>query len=82
MTTKYTVRRLSDTEYQLEKPDGTVWIGPVDASNVDALPTDPNKNPDIPADLAEPVVSYAESNNALHELRVLQWIGIRYKDDK
>lgn len=82
MTDKYTLKRLSDTDYQLEDPDGTVLVGPIDASTIEALPTDPDEQPNVPAGLAEPVVSYAEDNNALHEWRVMQWVGIRYLDDR
>lgn len=82
MTEKYTLRRTSNSGYQLEYPDGSVMVGPVDASTVDSLPTDPDSNPNVPADIAEPVVSYAEANDALHEWRVIQWVGIRYLDDR
>lgn len=78
---KYVVRRTSDTEYQLERPNGTVLVT-ADASDVEALPSDPDIQPSIPTDVAEPIVSYAEANNALHEWRVLVWVGMRYIDDR
>lgn len=81
MSDKYTVRRTSDTDYQLERPDGTVLVT-ADATSVDALPSDPDKTPQIPNDITEPVVSYAEANNGLHEWRVMVWIGMRYIDDR
>lgn len=81
MADKYTVRRTSDTDYQLERPDGTVLIE-ADASNVSGLPSDPDEYPNLPADIAEEVVSYAEANDALHEWRVLVWVGMRYLDDR
>jgi len=79
---KFTLRRLTDNDYQLERPNGTVLVGPVNSTTVDALPSDPDEQPNVPADIAEPVVTYAENNNALHEWRVMQWVGIRYVDDR
>jgi len=82
MSDKYVLRRTSDTEYQLEARDGSILVGPVDATTVGAFPSGPDQQPNVPADIAEPVVSYAEDNNALHEWRVMQWVGIRYIDDR
>lgn len=81
MPEKYVIRRTSDTNYQLERADGTVLVA-ADATTVEELPTDPDVQPAIPGDIAEPVVTYAENNNALHEWRVMQWVGIRYVDDQ
>ena len=82
MSGEYVLRRSTDSEYQLERPSGDVLVGPVDASTVESLPTDPNVQPNVPADIAEPVVTYAENNNGLHKWRVMQWVGIRYVDDR
>lgn len=81
MSSKYTIRRTTNVDYQLENPDGTVLVS-AEANNVPSLPSDPNEQPNVPADLAEPVVSYAENNDLLHEWRVIQWVGLRYIDDR
>jgi len=79
---KYTLRRTSDGVYQLEKPDGSILVGPIDASTVDSLPSDPDAYPNVPADIAEPVVTYLEDNLLLDEWRLMQWVGVRYIDDR
>lgn len=81
MTEKYTLRRTTDSDYQFEKPDGTVMVT-ANATNVAALPSDPDQQPSVPADIAEPIVTYCEDNGHLHEWRVIQWIGVRYLDDR
>jgi len=79
---KYTLRRTSDGVYQLEKPDGSILVGPIDAATVDSLPSDPDTYPNVPADIAQPVVTHLEDNLLLDEWRLMQWVGVRYIDDR
>jgi DNA-binding NarL/FixJ family response regulator len=70
---EYIVRRTSETDYQVEDPDGTVLVS-----------TTYQTPPDIPDGIAEDIVTYAETNGdtALHELRKMMLVGFRYVDDR
>lgn len=73
----YVVRRTSDTDYQLEDPDGTVLVS-----------TTYQDRPDIPDGMVDELVTYAFDNSTsyddgyMKELAKIQILGIRYVDDR
>jgi len=71
--TEYIVRRTSESDYQVETPDGSVLVS-----------TTYQTPPDIPEGIAEDIVTYAENSGdaAMHELRKMMLVGFRYVDDR
>lgn len=70
---EYVLRRVSDTDYQIEDPSGTTLFSETYQSP-----------PAIPHGIAEDVVNHGEQGGspAMHELRKMMFVGFRYVDSR